>query len=154
MKKILFLLFVFAFGKINAQSYEFIIQMNDETEIVWNSESLQNVYFENDSILIVVEKVSGYTHPYKFSEIRKIYFQSDVSVNDFCFEENLFVFPNPAKDNIKIVGVEGQEIEILSADGKVIRKEHYDGKNIDVSTLPQGVYLIKTNSQTLKFNKI
>lgn len=154
MKKLLIIFFVLAFGKINAQSYELMIQMNDDTEIAWSSESLRNIHFDNDSTLIIVENENNYTHSYNILEIRKIYFYSEESINEVKFEETSFVFPNPAKDNIKIFGIENQEIEILSVDGKSVLKKNYDGKNIDVSSLPQGLYIIKTNCQTLKFNKI
>lgn len=154
MKKLLIIFFVLAFGKINAQSYELMIQMNDDTEIAWSSESLRNIHFDNDSTLIIVENENNYTHSYNILEIRKIYFYSEESINEVKFEETSFVFPNPAKDYVKIFGIENQEIEILSVDGKSVLKKNYDGKNIDVSSLPQGLYIIKTNCQTLKFNKI
>ena len=77
-----------------------------------------------------------------------------MGVTELNKDEASFVFPNPANDNIRIFGIENQEIEIFSTDGKLILKERYEGKSIDVSSLPQGLYLIKTNGQTLKFNKI
>lgn len=155
MKKLLLVLFVLVLGKVNAQSYELKIKMNDETEIAWKSETLRNIYFDDDaSTMIVVENETNFTHSYNFYEINKIYFQSEVSLNEMKFEETSFVFPNPANDNIRIFGIENQEIEIFSTDGKLILRERYEGKSIDVSSLPQGLYLIKTNGQTLKFNKI
>ena len=83
-----------------------------------------------------------------------MYFQSEEGLNEIDFEQTSFVYPNPAKDNIRIIGVENQDVEIFSADGKMLMKERYNGKNLDVSSLPKGFYLIKTNGQTLKFNKI
>ena len=105
MKKILLVLFVLVLGKVNAQSYELMIKMNDGTEIAWNYETLRNIHFDDDSsILIVVENETNFTHSYNFYEIKKIYFQSDELVNEVEFEETSFVFPNPAKDNIRIIG--------------------------------------------------
>lgn len=149
-------LFLFAFSMcgLKAQSYVLAIQMNDETEILWKSEMIGNIYFDNDSTLIVVENGDNYTHSYNILEVDKICFQSENGVNEFTFEQTSFVYPNPAKDNIRIIGLENQDVEIFSADGKLVMKAMYDGKNLNVSSLPKGFYLIKTNGQTLKFNKI
>lgn len=155
MKKLLFLLsFVFAICCLNAQSYELVIKMNDETETTWNSESLSNIYFDDETTLILVEKEDSYTHSYNISEIKKLYFNSSENINELNQDKVSFVFPNPAKDKIQIIGVENQEIEIISIDGKPIFRGKYDGKSLDVSLLPQGLYLIKTNNKTLKFEKI
>ena len=156
MKK-LTLTFMFALFMcgLRAQSYELIIRLNDLSETTWNDESLRNIYFiDDEDILVVVENESLTTHQYDLAEINKIYFKNGVAITELNKDEASFVFPNPAKDNIKIFGVENQEIEIFSTDGKLILKEIYNGKDIDVSSLPQGLYIIKTNCQTLKFNKI
>lgn len=139
---------------LRAQSYELIIQMNDQSETVWTHESLRNILFDGETTLIVVENESLTTHQYNFAEINKIYFKNSVNITELNKDEAPFVFPNPAKNNIRIFGIENQDIEIFSTDGKLIHKEGYEGNYIDISYLPQGLYLIKTNGQTLKFNKI
>lgn len=156
MKKLVltFMFGLFMFG-LRAQSYELVIRMNDQSETTWTDESLRNIYFiDEDDAIVVVENESLTTHQYSLAEINKIYFKKGVSVAELNKEESSFVFPNPANDNIKIFGIENQEIEIFSTDGKLVLKEKYEGKSINVSSLPQGLYLIKTNGQTLKFNKI
>ena len=155
MKKLtLTLMFALFMCGLRAQSYELVIRMNDQSETVWTHESLRNIIFDGETTLIVVENESLTTHQYDLAEIHKIYFRDGVAITELNKDEASFVFPNPAKDKIKIFGVENQEIEIFYTDGKLILKENYDGKDIDVSSLPQGLYLIKTNCQTLKFNKI
>ncbi|MBQ3596031.1 MAG: T9SS type A sorting domain-containing protein [Bacteroidales bacterium] len=157
MKKLLFsIALVFAISGIKAQSYELVIRMNDDTETTWNSESLRNIYFENDETLILVESESLFTHSYEFADIEKIYFKSGIAITELNKETALFVYPNPAKDNIKIIGIDNQEIEIISIDGKSMFKGNYDGASLDVSNFPQGTYIIniQNNVQTLKFSKI
>ena len=156
MKKLaLTFLFVLFMCGLRAQSYELVIRLNDQSETIWTDESLRNIYFiDEDDMLVVVENESLATHQYDFAKINKIYFKSGVGVTELNKGEASFVFPNPTNDNIRIFGIENQEIEIFSTDGKLILKERYEGKSIDVSSLPQGLYLIKTNGQTLKFNKI
>lgn len=156
MKKILLTLMLFALTVcgLKAQSYVLKIQMNDETETQWKAEQIRNIYFDNDSTLIIVENGTDYTHSYNILEVNKMYFQSEEDLSEINFEQTSFVYPNPAKDNIRIIGVENQDVEIFSTDGKLVMKERYDGMNLNVSSLPKGFYLIKTNGQTLKFNKI
>lgn len=156
MKKIVLtlLLSVLCLCGLKAQSYVLKIQMNDETETLWKAEMISNIYFDTDSTLIVVENGNSYTHSYNILDVNKMYFQSEEGLNEINFEQTSFVYPNPAKYNIRIIGVENQDVEIFSADGKMLMKERYNGKNLDVSSLPKGFYLIKTNGQTLKFNKI
>ncbi|MBR5604019.1 MAG: T9SS type A sorting domain-containing protein [Bacteroidales bacterium] len=156
MKKLtLAFMFVLFMCGLRAQSYELVIRLNDQSETTWTDESLRNIYFiDVEDILVVVENESLVTHQYNFADINKIYFKNSVNVTELNKDEASFVFPNPANDNIRIFGIENQDVEIFSADGKFILKERYEGKSIDVSSLPQGLYLIKTNGQTLKFNKI
>lgn len=155
MKKLIFtLMFVFAMCGLNAQSYELVIKMNDGTETIWNYESLHNICFEDETTLIIVERDNLYTHPYNIAEINKLYFNSSENIFELGENNNSFVFPNPAKDDIRIIGIKNQEIEIISIDGKSMLRIFYDGKSLDVSSLPQGLYLIKTNNKTLKFEKI
>ena len=156
MKKIVLtlLMFVLAVCGLKAQSYALKIQMNDETETLWEAEQIRNVYFDNDSTLIIVENETDYTHSYNVLEVKKIYFQSTVSLNEITSKQMAFVYPNPANDNIRIIGVENQDVEIFSTDGKLFMKARYNGKSLDISSLPKGLYLLKTNGQTLKFNKI
>lgn len=154
MKNILLILFVLLLGKANAQSYELVIQMTNQSETVWTHESLKNIYFDGETTLIVVENETLTTHQYDIAEIKKIYFSDGTYISDLNKDNTSFVFPNPAKDNIKIFGIENQDIEIFSADGKLVLKKRYEGNDIDVSSFPQGFYLIKTDGQAIKFNKI
>ncbi len=99
-------------------------------------------------------KAQSYVLAIQMNDETEILWKSENGVNEFTFEQTSFVYPNPAKDNIRIIGLENQDVEIFSADGKLVMKAMYDGKNLNVSSLPKGFYLIKTNGQTLKFNKI
>ena len=155
MKKLFFTLMLFvlvAYG-LNAQSNVLKIQMLDE-EVTWTSDKLHNIYFDGDETLIVVESESLFTYSYAIEGIKKIYFDTDESFAEFDVKNASFVYPNPAKDNVRLIGVENQEVEIFSIDGKSFFKVNYDGRSLDVSNLPQGTYIIKTNCSSLKFNKI
>lgn len=116
--------------------------MLDE-EVTWTSDKLHNIYFDGDETLIVVESESLFTHSYAIEEIKKIYFATDESFAEFDIKNETFVYPNPAKDNVRLIGVENQEVEIFSIDGKSFLKVNYDGRSLDVSNLPQGTITVK-----------
>ena len=147
------MLLVLAVYGLKAQSNVLKIQMLDE-EVTWTSDKLHNIYFDGDETLIVVESGSLFTYSYAIEGIKKIYFATDESFAEFDVKNESFVYPNPAKDNVRLIGVENQEVEIFSIDGKSFLKVNYDGRSLDVSNLPQGTYIIKTNCSSLKFNKI
>lgn len=153
MKKIFIILFILLASKLSAQSYELVIQMNDNSEVSWNSESLRNIYFDGETTLIVVESEDLLTHSYELADIKKIYFTSGNAITEFNNDNKFFVYPNPAKDNIRIIGVENQDIEIFSMDGKSMFEGEYK-TSLNISDFPEGTYIIKTDCQTLKFIKL
>ena len=155
MKKIFTILFILLTSKLSAQSYELVIQMNDNSEISWNSESLKNIYFDNGETLIVVEGEELLTHSYELTDIKKMYFTSGESITKFNNENKFFVYPNPAKDIIRIIGIDNQDIEIFSLDGKSMFKGNYNA-SLNVVNFPKGTYIIRTkdNIHTLKFIKL
>ncbi len=69
------------------------------------------------------------------------------------------VYPNPAIDHITIENLDGGEISILNMNGSVIMTQHVTSNktSIEVSGLPDGVYILKTvnntNTTTTKFTK-
>ena len=69
------------------------------------------------------------------------------------------VYPNPATDHIVVENLAGGEISILNLNGVVIIKQEVanDKTIIDVSRLPDGVYILKTvdnlNTTTTRFTK-
>ena len=105
MKKIFIILFILLTSKLSAQSYELVIQMNDNNEVSWNSETLRNIYFDGETTLIVVESENLLTHSYELADIKKLYFTSGNAITEFNDDNKFFVYPNPAKDNIRIIGI-------------------------------------------------
>jgi len=70
------------------------------------------------------------------------------------------LYPNPANTSITISAdnnVEFKDIVILNSVGAVVYKENADAyktKNIDISTLPAGAYIMKVNTSDGYFNKL
>ncbi|MBX2845255.1 MAG: T9SS type A sorting domain-containing protein [Saprospiraceae bacterium] len=63
----------------------------------------------------------------------------------------LRVWPNPARDVLSVAG-SVSEVEVLDVRGRVLITSN-DAQNIDVSSLPRGLYFLRIDGQTLKFVK-
>lgn len=69
-------------------------------------------------------------------------------INDLTDFEKLQIkfYPNPAKSYIRIEGINNIEsIEILDIYGKLVQKHMQPENEIDVSMLPKGTYIVRTN---------
>ncbi|OWK74133.1 peptidase M1 [Flavobacteriaceae bacterium JJC] len=77
-----------------------------------------------------------------------------LAVND-SEKDAIKVYPNPVKDQLSVSGItKNQKYEIYSLDGKLIKTGTYSaGQTIDVNSLTKGAYLLKIDSQNLKFIK-
>lgn len=61
-------------------------------------------------------------------------------------------FPNPAQDHLNVLSVlQHYKMEIMSLDGKVLISSSQNESKIDVSSLQQGVYIIKLESNNNRY---
>ena len=75
-------------------------------------------------------------------------------INDIA-SEAIAIYPNPAKDNIHINGIEKEtEVNIYNVTGALVKKVVVNGaEEINVSELPAGLYMARFGETTLKFTK-
>ncbi len=75
-----------------------------------------------------------------FSSVRK----SGIGISE-KFISPLDIYPNPAKSSFRIKGLTGQKLVLVNLQGiKVLEWEQTDGKAVDCSKLPSGLYLVHT----------
>lgn len=75
------------------------------------------------------------------------------SITDLTTSNTVELFPNPAKNHIKISNYDGL-ISIYNTTGEILASKNINNnESIDISNLEKGIYLIKTNISTLKFSK-
>jgi hypothetical protein len=54
------------------------------------------------------------------------------------------VYPNPATDELFINGLKDAQIELISLDGKQVKRaEGFSGGSIDISGLNNGIYILR-----------
>ena len=69
---------------------------------------------------------------------------------------DIHYYSNPVTDRLNISGIPaGTRVEIVSLEGKIMKSIESNGAEIvlSVANLPQGTYLLRTASSTLKFVK-
>lgn len=90
-------------------------------------------------------------------------YYSDPPCDGADFEQNLLVYPNPARNEIWIysgTGLDEQTIEILDRSGRIVERRQPEGlsyDNLDISRLVPGLYILRVrgsdNEASVRFIK-
>lgn len=90
-------------------------------------------------------------------QVRSLIFSElSTAIEDVKFETNISVYPNPTVDALMVNGVqENSKMVVYSMNGiMILSQTAQDGINkIDVSNLPNGMYLLHMDTETFKFTK-
>ena len=100
-----------------------------------------------DASMTILNKNGIYSAEYK-----KILFAELATEIEELEISSVFVFPNPVSNTLYIHGVEDDAIlEVYTLTGKSVLNEK--GTEIDVTSLNQGTYILRINTQHVKFIK-
>lgn len=53
------------------------------------------------------------------------------------------IYPNPANNKLFIKAADVKSVSIVDPTGRLVRTEQYDRNGIDISTLPNGIYIVR-----------
>lgn len=151
-----FILCIGIYIGLNAQNVVVVENNDNTTQTFALGEQGEMLFTENNDSLVVRISENDYTS-FLLSEISKIYFVHVSSVSEIDVQNTMFVYPNPARDFIKIANnsQENQILSIYSIDGRMLVKQNYSAnEGIDISSLKEGLYIVKLNGQTFKFSKL
>lgn len=151
-----FILCIGIYIGLNAQNVVVVENNDNTTQTFALGEQGEMLFTENNDSLVVRISENDYTS-FLLSEISKIYFVYVSSVSEIDVQNTMFVYPNPARDFIKIANnsQENQILSIYSIDGRMLVKQNYSAnEGIDISSLKEGLYIVKLNGQTFKFSKL
>ena len=155
------LLFALFFGlafHLAAQSTQMTIHMNDGTERTYFMTESDRVYFEDNETLVVEIAVYGKglrSDRFNLVDIRKITCTETEGISEET-KTSLWLSPNPTHDAFMLHNLNGIEtIQIYALDGRMVKSFNAVGDQlVDISDLPVGLYLVKTESCTLKMIKL
>ena len=153
------LLTAFIFGlffRMTAQSTQLVVTLNDGTEQTYYMSGNDRLYFEDNAKLVI--EIGDYykgTIKIPLADIRKLTCNETENTTE---SHNLAIglYPNPVHDILTFNNLQGkQTINIYAVDGRLMKTfEATSGQRIDISELPIGLYLVKTESQTFKMIKL
>jgi hypothetical protein len=151
------LLLAFTIGltfHLAAQSTQMTIHLNDGTERTYFMHESDRVYFEDNETL-VVELAPTKSDRFNLADIRKITCAETEGVSEVS-NASVQLLPNPAHDAFLLRNLKKQQtVSIYALDGRIMKSFETTGDQwIDISDLPIGLYLVKTEHQTLKMIKL
>lgn len=140
---------------IAAQSTHMVVTMNDGSVQTYSMMESGRVYFEDNTYLVIDEGTGKAVVRILMSDIRKITCEEEVGLNENPAAE-ISILPNPVHDVLILHNLDGkQTVSIYAIDGRLMRIfEASDNETIDVSAFPVGLYLVRTQSSTLKMIKL
>ena len=138
-----------------AQSTQMTIHLNDGTERTYSMSENDHVYFEDNQTLVVEALDKAKTDRFNLADIRKITCSEFDGISEEN-DQNPVIFPNPVLGSFSLRNLNSKEtIHVYALDGRLVKSVEVSGDQpIDVSDLSFGVYLVKTQSQTLKMIKL
>ena len=138
-----------------AQSTQMHVVMNDETVQTYAIGESDRIYFEDNTFLVIESTVAKDIVRIRMEDIRKITCEETVGLSESQASE-VSIMPNPVHDVMILRNLDGlQSVSIYAIDGRLIKSFEAKGDEvIDISDMSIGLYLVKTQSCTLKMIKL
>ena len=150
MKKILFLIataLILGCGCLQAQVR---VQINGSQG--FDLTEAGGLYFANDSMTVV--STSGVAE-FALDDVRYVTFTTQVGIDQIA-DASVTIAPNPALDYVYVQGIgqQPQTVTIYSVAGvKLHEQTASDGSRIDLSRLPEGIYVMRCGDKVAKIIK-
>ena len=150
MKKLLlFISAVLAFGLGSLQA-QVRVQINGSQS--FDLTEAGGLYFANDSMTVV--STAGVTE-YALDDVHVVTFTPQLGIDNVT-DAPVTIAPNPAMDFVMVqdIGQQPQMVTIYSVAGvKLHEQMAADGSHIDLSRLPEGVYVMRCGDKVAKIIK-
>lgn len=129
------------------------IQMKDGSIVQYDMDESGKISFDDDNLMIAETSLKA-ASAYALSAVQRVTFSNPTDLIDVKSGE-LSVFPNPTTDNVYVAKAkEGDEVEILSYVGSVVKKTVYSAQiGVSMKELPVGFYIVRLNGQSYKISK-
>ena len=152
-KKIIFLGVVLLIaGRLFADVESKLITLSaDGMETTYALSEVQKIVFDDNTMTVNMKSDPDATG---ITCIRFLLWD-DVGIENPELPSRVLLFPNPVTTQLTVTGAEGMKINLLDLSGKLLQSvPAWDRSTyINVSSLPQGVYLLQVGEQVVKFIK-
>ncbi len=132
-----------------------VVDFNSKTHTYMVDDSGE-ISFE-EKVLVVKESVNSKAESLKLADISKLLVKDISAVHNLSSDsQSISLYPNPASSEVFISGIEGkQTVEIYSISGVLVMKASVEnGSAVNISSLRQGIYIVKVDGKTVKLCKI
>lgn len=156
MKRAFTILVALAIGLGAAAQVTVNVAMTDGTERNAIVYSTGEVYINTTSVIVMSSTQSGQTVSFAIDSIAKITFSGSVGIRNVADAAPLTLRPNPATDILTVsgAGMAPQTLTVYNAAGTEVMRSEYTGEMaLNVSALPQGIYLMRVGDSFAKFAK-
>ena len=138
-----------------AQPTQMVVTMNDGSVQTYSMMESGRVFFEDNTYLVIEEGIGKDVVRIPMSDIRKITCEEEVGLPENQAAA-ISILPNPVHDVMMLHNLDGkQTVSIFAIDGRLMKAFEVSGDEaIDVSAFPVGLYLVRTQSSTLKMIKL
>ena len=119
----------------------------------WTSHAIEDIAIAyNDSVKVMVKNIKANNLIGTTLFIDNVYFghpESNVSMQNIFAEKANFLYPNPADGLINITkpSQDIKKISISNLAGKLIYVAETESNSVDISHLPQGLYIVALHSE-------
>jgi hypothetical protein len=148
---ILAVVLLFAGQLYAAQESQLITVSADGTKTTYVLSDMQRIVFASNTMTVNMKSGNNVV------DIISVRFLAGTTgVETLKPESSVFVFPNPVKTNLTVVGIDKSvKINLLNVNGILLQSflTQSNTADIDVSSLPQGLYLLQVEEQVIKFAK-
>lgn len=133
-----------------------VVQPKTGSEAITALSNVQRITFSGTSFTVV--KKDATQSNYTISNVQKLLFalRSATKIEETSMSI-LKAYPNPTTDILFVEGIDKVEsLRLFNLTGielSVSYVQLVNGMQLNVSSLPQGFYLLKVNNQTIKFQK-
>lgn len=150
----LFIVAVFALPIYSQQTdSRIVVEKTDNSELTIALSDIRKITFDYTTVNIISHDGNVFSND--MSDILRIAsYAQETGIDNVSFgNEQLIEFVS--SDNIAVNSPAGETIAIYNINGCLIlaQRQLSDGGVISISTLPKGIYLIRTNGRTAKFIK-
>ena len=136
---------------MTAQNTTIKIVSADGTEMTSDLLNVRNIVFEDNTMTVNMK-----TEYLSYTNITCIRFNQSMGIETLPVESSVSVFPNPVQTNLTVSGVnKNVKINLLNTNGTLLQSIPAQDYStiINVSSLPQGLYLLQIGEQVIKFIK-
>ncbi len=150
MKKII-LACAIILGSIPAMATQLIITTNTSTNIAHDIATIGKWVFVDNSLQLW-DKDGNILASEELDNIPKIIFGEGVVTSvENCQKQHISIYPNPAHETLIINGIESQPLRVFDMQGNMVLNKV--GTEINVTSLPNGTYLLQVGAQVVRFIK-